>query len=592
MRRAERGDRIAAALLLGIVLAAVAPGVCRAQADPEEAPEELFAETLEVQVVNLEVRVTDRKGRPIQGLDRGDFELYEDGRRVELSHFAEYQGGREAGAGAGAEAAAESPAPPEAVRGEGPAASSRPTADALRHFVLFFDLDHLGPAGLRRVLPDLQGFVEEVLGPGDRVMVVVRQDNLRVVQELTGDRELVAAALDEIAGIPPRGIQGLTERRQVLRALRFALEQEGSVEGCTETESYYAEQVVRQHAGAIRSQVEGTLSALTSLVRALVGLPGPKVVIYAGEGLEQRPAIDLYQLLMEVCPVRERDLQINLFGEDLSSSFQRLTADANANRVTFYTLDAGGLRTDASAEDTDHHVRLSTVGQRMRTANLQHPLFLMADETGGQAIFNTNRFGEELAEVALDVETYYSLGFVPAHQGDGRVHHLRVEVLPAHHEARYRVAYRDKPLEERIVESMLGTLLFGVEDNPLGVEVEVGETAPGGEGLLEVAVRIRVPLRRVVATPGAGFSAGRLRLVLVALDPEGEWTPVRQQEAFFKLPEGQDPAGAFRLFEVAIELPPGENVLAVGVRDEIGGETTYLRRSFEATPVRAARTDG
>jgi hypothetical protein len=33
-------------------------------------------------------------------------------------------------------------------------------------------------------------------------------------------------------------------------------------------------------------------------------------------------------------------------------------------------------------------------------------------------------------------------------------------------------------------------------------------------------------------------------------------------------------------------------VLAVGVRDEIGGETTYLRRSFEATPVRAARTDG
>ncbi|HLE83152.1 MAG TPA: VWA domain-containing protein [Thermoanaerobaculia bacterium] len=583
------GNRRAAALLLAIALAAGAPAPSFAQAGAEEVPEELFTETLDVQVVNLEVRVTDRRGRPIHGLTRDDFELYEDGRRIELSHFAEYQGGREAGAGT--EAAAESPAPPEAVPGEGPAASSRPTADALRHFVLFFDLDHLGPAGLRRVLPDLQGFVEEVLGPGDRVMVVVRQDNLRVVQELTGDRELVAAALEGIARIPPRAIQGATERRQALRAVRFALEQSPPGDQCTETESYLAEQAVRQHAGEIRSQVEGTLSALTSLVRALVGLPGPKVVIYAGEGLEQRPAIDLYQLLIEVCPVRERDLQMNLFGEDLSSSFQRLTADANANRVTFYTLDAGGLRADGSAEDADPHVRLSTLGQRMRTANLQHSLFLMADETGGQAIFNTNRFAEELAEVALDVETYYSLGFVPDHQGDGRVHRLRVKVLPDHHEARYRVAYRDKPLEERIVESMLGTLLFGVEDNPLGVELEIGEAAPGGEGLLKVPVRIRVPLRRVVATPGAGFSAGRLRLVLVALDPEGKWTPVRQQEAFFKLPEGQDPAASARLFEVAIELPPGENVVAVGVRDDLGGETSYLRQRIELALPGSARTD-
>lgn len=577
------GHRLAAALLLGTALAAGAPAAARAQAGAEEAPEDLFTEVLDVQVVNVEVRVSDRKGRPIQGLAREDFELYEDGRRVEISHFAEYRAGREAGAGA------EAPAPAEAAPGEGLATGPRPPAGDLRHFVLFLDLDHLGPAALRRVVPDLQGFVAEVLGPGDRTMVVVRQGNLRVAQELTGDLARVASALDEVAGTVPRGIQRATERSQAFRTLRFSLEQNDEVSNCTETEALYAEQHVRQHAAAVGAEVEGTVSALTSLVRALVGLPGPKVVIYAGEGLEQRPGMELFHLLMRLCPVLERQLQMDLLEYDLSSSFQRLTADANANRVTFYTLDAGGLRTDASAEDADGHVRLSTLDQRIRTANLQHPLFLMADETGGQAIFNTNRFGEELTEVARDVETYYSLGFVPEHQGDGRVHRLRVEVLPDHHEARYRVAYRDKPLEERIVESMLGTLLFGVEDNPLGVEIEIGEAAPGEEGLLEVPVRIRVPLRHVVATSGAGFSAGRLRLVLVALDPEGKWTPVKQQEAYFKLPEGQDPASAVRLFEVAIELPPGENVLAVGVRDDIGGETTYLRESFEVSPTRAAR---
>ncbi|HUP42022.1 MAG TPA: hypothetical protein VM599_02310, partial [Thermoanaerobaculia bacterium] len=69
-------------------------------------------------------------------------------------------------------------------------------------------------------------------------------------------------------------------------------------------------------------------------------------------------------------------------------------------------------------------------------------------------------------------------------------------------------------------------------------------------------------------------------------------TPVRQQDAFFKLPEGQDPAAGARHFEVAIELPPGGNVVAVGVRDEIGGETSYLRLRFELAPPRAARGSG
>ncbi|HSL83400.1 MAG TPA: hypothetical protein VLF66_11535, partial [Thermoanaerobaculia bacterium] len=329
-----------------------------------------------------------------------------------------------------------------------------------------------------------------------------------------------------------------------------------------------------------------------SLVRALVGLPGPKVVLYVGDGLEQRPAVDLFHLLVDLCPVRERELQANLLDQDLTPAFLRLTADANANRVTFYTLDAGGLRTGASVEVADRYVRISGIGERIRAANLQHPLFLMADETGGKAILNTNRFGEDLEEISRDIGTYYSLGFLPDHRGDGRVHRLRVKVLAPHHDARYRAAYRDKPLPERIVESMLGTLFFGVESNPLGVEVEVGEPAPGEGELLAVPVRIRVPLGEVVTTPGAGFSVGRLRLVLVAREPDGEWTPVRQKEAHFKLPEGEDPAEAVRLFEVTVTLPPGENVVAVGVRDDLGGETSYLRKTFQVEGrAPAPRTD-
>lgn len=550
-----------------IFLLAVGPEAASAQ-----EPVEGFADEVSVEVVNVEVRVTDRKGRPVTGLSKDDFELYEDGRRVEISYFSEARGGRVADAEADP---ALLPMPP-AAGGQLPDPPRR--AADLRHFVLFLDLDHLSPASLRRVLPGLERFVGEVRGPGDRVMVVVRQGNLRVVEEFTHDAVRVAEALAEISGTASGGIQRETERREVLRALRLALEHQDPGRGCTETESQYAEQIVRQYAGAVGSEVEGTVSALTSLVRALVGLPGPKVVVYAGDGLEQRPAIDLFHLLADLCPVREREIQTNFLENDLSTSFQRLTADANANRVTFYTLDAGGLRTDASVEGADVLVRPSTIGKRMRAANLQHPLFLMADETGGKAVLNANRFGEELEEISRDVQTYYSVGFVPEHQGDGRVHRLKVKVKAAHHDVRYRLAYRDKPLEERIVESMMGTLLFGVEDNPLRVEVEMGDPQAGAAGGYVVPVHIRVPLESVVLTPGADFSIGQLRLVLVALDPEGEWTPVKQQEVLFKVPEGRDPRQALREFEVAMELPPGDNVVAVGVRDEVGREVTYLRR--------------
>ncbi len=52
-------------------------------------PTETFVDTVYVQVVEVDVVVTDRKGRPVSGLKRDDFELYVDGVPVEISNFFE-----------------------------------------------------------------------------------------------------------------------------------------------------------------------------------------------------------------------------------------------------------------------------------------------------------------------------------------------------------------------------------------------------------------------------------------------------------------------------------------------------------------------
>src|SRR5687768_18343483 len=48
-----------------------------------------YDEELSVEVINVEVHVTDRKGRPVMGLGREAFRVLEDGEPVEIDYFTE-----------------------------------------------------------------------------------------------------------------------------------------------------------------------------------------------------------------------------------------------------------------------------------------------------------------------------------------------------------------------------------------------------------------------------------------------------------------------------------------------------------------------
>ncbi|MCY4560565.1 MAG: hypothetical protein OXF79_30205, partial [Chloroflexi bacterium] len=49
-------------------------------------PGETFVDTIDVQVVEVDAVVTDRRGRPVSGLQREDFELFVDGEFVEIAN--------------------------------------------------------------------------------------------------------------------------------------------------------------------------------------------------------------------------------------------------------------------------------------------------------------------------------------------------------------------------------------------------------------------------------------------------------------------------------------------------------------------------
>ena len=56
------------------------------------AEEGAFFESVDVNIVNVQVFVTDKKGNPITGLGIDDFDLFEDKRPVKISNFFAVEG--------------------------------------------------------------------------------------------------------------------------------------------------------------------------------------------------------------------------------------------------------------------------------------------------------------------------------------------------------------------------------------------------------------------------------------------------------------------------------------------------------------------
>ena len=535
-------------------------------ADAQPAP---YDEELSVEVINVEVHVTDRKGRPVRGLGREAFRLLEDGRPVEIDYFTEI----------------DEAAPPPATSSESPSADARPPAATLpagrevRNLVIYLDDPNVGTAGRRRVLSALKQAIASGGDGADRLMLVVHDEGLHVVQPFTEDRQAVLDAIDGVAG-RVTGIWKTLDRRDVFRAIQDIYKKyEASLCGdpceCGWREM---EATVRDYAGLVATQVAATADGLSQMISALSGVEGRNLLLYVSDGVQQRPGLDLFHYVAQVCPEFELELTRNYIDRDQAPLINRLTSHANANGVTFYTLEGAGLETDADISEVSHKFSPSTLIRQVATANRQSPLFALADDTGGLAALNTNTFDAALQAMAADLGSYYSLGFTSRHRGDGRLHRLEVEVAGRGLQVRHRSYYRDKELETRLAERVWSTLLLSTGSNAMGAEVEIGEPRAHGEKeCCRVPVEIRVPLDRITLGE-AGI--GRFYVVLAGRSSTGKAMPIKGREVVLEAEPGEDRQSS-RTLVVEVDLAPGSYELAMGLLDYQSGGEAYVRTQVD-----------
>ena len=563
--------------LLGLLF--LAPAAAQEQQPAAEAPR-VFFDVTQVAVVNVDVYVTGAKGKRVTGLTVDDFEIFEDGRRVEISNFYAVEDGRPAGGPAGGVPAAGGPAggtppgaeaTPERRPGLVPGRLAIPEDQRL-HLVLYFDNQFLRPFNRNRVVRQVRDFLHTQVGPQDQVMMVTYDRELHRRQAFTGDMRLIADALDEITTLTGAAVTSETERRDVIRRV----DQSADFSQALSHVDFYAK--ARYHDLGL------SIDALKKLVGSLAGLPGRKALLYVSDGLPLNAGEDLFFLLDQ----RFRNstsgkLMANRYSA--RTRFRELIAQANANRVTFYTLEAAGLDFHSSLSAEQEASGNATGGSDIeidfaRDLNNQATLMMMARDTGGLSTFNSNNITGALDRMATDFGTYYSLGYQPVRTQAGRYHKIEVKVQRRGLKVRHRNGYRDKTAEVQISEGTLASLFYGWQSNPLGIELLVeggGRRQDNGNYL--VPIKIRIPLSKVTLIPREELHYGRLQVSMAVLDEQGRVSSVQQTPVPIQIPNAEIEVAKtkFFVYEASLLMREGYQEVAVGVRDDFPGESSFVR---------------
>ena len=583
---------------------AVLTGLCLAMTATAQTDAPAFGETVDVQLINVEVWVTDGQGNPITGLGKEDFEIREDGKIVSISNFAEI---REAPPGDPfaptdpieaplEEAVRERPLELEDLLREDPEADER-----VGFLALYFDELFSGITGRKQLIEDLRTFVELRRVPPSKVLILSQGEHLRVEANLGSSRAELEAALDRLAKATPEGIQTWADERNALRRIQSLWERVavlGNTAPGQDPCDFFATEAYREvqfHVNTSRGRIQRTLAHLDNTAGFLAGLPGPKTLIYISDGLPTSPGSDLLSFVKHMCPTRQVERSLD-HQEGMNEAFRRLSRHANANRVTIYSIQALGLRQLTSLSTVDQKGVRGTARAIRRydsESRIQNRggLVYLAKQTGGRAVINRNAFIEELEQIAEDMTGYYSLAYAPPHGGDGLEHDINVKVRGDGLQVRHRPGYRDKSLDQRMVERLESTLYLNLMANPLGVSLGAGEVKVGDKDRFTVPLHVRVPVDRVTFLPAKGGDRARLRVQVLARDERNVKAAFKQELYNLNRPAVPEPDQQFALL-IELDLPAGIHVIAFGVRDESTQEASFVATGLEIQKPLAAASSG
>lgn len=358
---------------------------------------------LATELVQIDVLVNDKDNKPVAGLKREDFELYDNNKLQRITSFS-FEETRTRRMGDVA-TTVHAKALPRAI-----------TAGELNRVMAFVvDTLHIKFGNLNRTRKILKDFVDNKMQPGDLVLILPTGGGSGILQQFTSDRRLLHRAIDRLrplyftnAVVPYRSLERRSPALNTAGDGRFSgpeggLRMPDAGVGASGNVDPLEEADIRT-----------SLGALNETVKYMASFPGRKVSVFVSEGFR------LYQTRTE---------------PDLLNT----TALAARANVVFYTIDPRGLETltldagDDVAANENNPVTFAVVGatnqKRSDFFESQDSLNVIASNTGGKFYRNNNDIQRGLDVVLEENAAYYMLGFYPeAGKWDGKYHKVKVVV--------------------------------------------------------------------------------------------------------------------------------------------------------------------
>ncbi|MFN0085710.1 MAG: VWA domain-containing protein [Blastocatellia bacterium] len=353
------------------------------ESQEKQAPARDRQDTVRIgtQLVQVDVVVTDKKGRHVEDLAQEELELFLDGKKQPLSHFKHIS----------LPGAITRELPKKKKGGDAVLPESMPTrqidpSEVRRTIAFIVDDLGLGFTSTERVRETLRKFVAEQMRDGDLVAIIRTGNGLGLLEQFTSDKRILYSAIEKLAWNPLSrdmnptfgdGSAELTEDQTERQAMLDSFEQ-------FRTTNF----------------TRGTLGSIGFVVQGLRSLPGRKSVILLSDGFQVYT-----QDGQNVDPSTT---------ELLLQAMRGLVESAGRAGVVVYAMDAKGLQAYMPGPETGGRPSAQSYSdtQDAAQAALEGPVFL-AKETGGFLVTNSNDLNVGIQEALYDQQSYYLVGFDP-----------------------------------------------------------------------------------------------------------------------------------------------------------------------------------
>jgi VWFA-related protein len=511
-------------------------------------------ESVDVSVTSVDVIVTDSKGNRVPGLTAEDFELKQDGVPQKISNFFAVAGGKvllEDG---------------KTVPLDSQEAAAEVPGDLKSRYVFYIDNQNIQPMNRNRMFRRLKEFIPQAIGVNAEGMVISYSRSLKVRQKLTSDPKEILNAIENIELDTGGGTTTAGERRDAVERIN---ESKSSQEAIS---------IARSYAQSYKNDLEFTIDAIKETLDSMAGLQGRKNFLYVSEGLPASAGYELFEAIRE--KFQDTAATMEQFDFDMNLKYLKIIQSANANGITIYTLDATGLSTSdlMSADSRTTDVRINDFSARQ---NMQGPIRMLAEQTGGTATVNTNDWKVALDQIAADFSNFYSLGYRSARGAADRPHRLEVSVKKKGLTVRTRTSYVEKSVETRTAEAVVSSLSYPRTDNPLQANLSLGEAKPYDRENYSLPVRIAVPIGKLGLVPSGDRYEGQFFVYFVVRDAAGNQSDLQVQRQQVSVPAKEFEAAQRKDFyyDATLLVVPGGQKLSVGVRDAVSNQVSYLQKS-------------